>query len=979
MKKIITKLIKIIFIVLLILIFIKYPSSVHGSTLLIENSVIIVDINGDGDYLSISNAINNSKYGDEIYICPGEYYENITINHELSLIGTNVNDVIIIGDLSVPIIDINADNCNIINITLLGFNNGIIYNDFSFVGIRINSSNNYINKCIFHETIYNGILIEQKTNNIINNCIFNNTYGIINSNSNELIISNNAFNENQCGIDFDFLINSKIKNNIFTDCYRGINILDSNDLNISCNFFSKGWNDISIISSNRIMIYENCIEEGNQGIQLSDYSKYCMVLNNQLECGRYSIRSLDSDNNQILNNTCNGGSIGIDFSHSDWNIVNYNIIKGQSYYGIDLKSSENNQICYNLIQDVESNGISVSFNWDLSYNECMKRGNNNISHNHIESNGIGISLRRTGYIELKNNSLINCGLFYVGNCYINRNEMQIEKSNTINGDPVYFFKGLSKINIPMDAAQIKLLECSDIIIDNRTFDYSPSPIVLRTCDRIIIRNNTMNKVMNGIELDNSNNNTMINNKIYGILNQYSFSLHRSGIDISTSNDNVISNNTIMNVKSAGVGLFRSDRNLIEYNYINNGQSVGMEIHTNSNFNTIQYNTILNNADYGMELSNANYNTIMFNDFSNNSLVYTHRQVDIFESDHSHDNLFINNSGTFMHGYHFFDEDESFSIKWSEVSNIKIDEIIKMLLALLLFSIPLTMFIKHFRYYYDNKYQKENKRKSLLIKLNYGIPFLLSIFCIIMGFATLKIRYMNDSTVHTEAIIADIICYIILLSLLVKHVINGYNFEFQLLNINVWTSFTIGWAIADNYLWSDLVVVMVGEALISGIVGCILFIIFKTIIKRYKKKRGTLKKYLENERIFPIISDVIQEFNIEEEEKKPYDPSPKDKSYKLYTPPTDVKLVYWKRLSIGINIIAPTIGFFIFMFTIINFGDLSIFCFATFIILLIQCVGFYYTYIYFSYVREKTILLSLIPGLLYIMLIGWIMLIIGGFF
>ena len=651
---------------------------------------LVVDYNGTGDYQLIQDAIDNATDGDEIYISPGEYFENLIINNTVSLIGSNDGTVSLIGNLSIPIIDINANSCQITKLSIMGSDKTIVYDEHNRLGIHIKSSGISINNCIFYNNLSNGILIEQTTNNnIIHNNVFNSSNGIVNYNSNELSIQNCTFYDNHCGIE---IVNSNgciINNNKLMESYWGISIIDSEDINIFSNQLDESWKDISLERSNKIVVINNTITNGNQGIELDDSSGNNIIENNQFSCSWYSIRSLGGDRNQILNNTCIGGSTGIELSGSNWNIVTENLVKGQSYYGIDLSSSENNQVTHNTIQDIESNGISVYFHWDLTYEEGMNRGNNIISNNYIESKGIGISLRRTGNINLKNNSLENCGLFYVGNCYINQNEKQIEKSNTINGKPIYFFKGLSNFEIPMDASQIKLLECSDIIIENRALEYSPLPIVLRTCERIVIRNNTMNNVMNGIEIVNSNNITIINNQIKGIEEVFSFSLHRSGIYMSWSNDNIILNNSIVNVKSDGICLYGSHRNLIEYNIFSSTESVGLGIYYESNYNVINNNIICNNAGYGIEISSGNNNIIKNNEIHNNNLFYTHHEADILESQWSSNNVFINNTGSFKHGYNLEEDDDS-----SEIETARIIAVIIMVTVPLVigFSIGLIIFI-----------------------------------------------------------------------------------------------------------------------------------------------------------------------------------------------------------------------------------------------------------------------------------------------
>ena len=135
-------------------------------------NIIIVDINGSGDYTSIQKAIDSASSGDTIYVWNGTYYENVIIDKKLTLIGNGTNSTTIDGKQSeTSVIYVSANWVNISNFNV------------------INSSENNLFKY--------GTGIE--LNNVENVTIYNNTC-----------------QKNECGI---FLINSNsstIKNNTTT-------------------------------------------------------------------------------------------------------------------------------------------------------------------------------------------------------------------------------------------------------------------------------------------------------------------------------------------------------------------------------------------------------------------------------------------------------------------------------------------------------------------------------------------------------------------------------------------------------------------------------------------------------------------------------------------------------------------------------------------------------------------------------------------
>ena len=61
-----------------------------------EGRTITVDDDGEGDYTSIQDAIDNATDGDTIRVWEGVYYENVIVNKSVSVIG-NGSGVIVEG------------------------------------------------------------------------------------------------------------------------------------------------------------------------------------------------------------------------------------------------------------------------------------------------------------------------------------------------------------------------------------------------------------------------------------------------------------------------------------------------------------------------------------------------------------------------------------------------------------------------------------------------------------------------------------------------------------------------------------------------------------------------------------------------------------------------------------------------------------------------------------------------------------------
>ena len=142
-----------------------------------ESNILYVDINGNGDFISIQDAINASNNGNIIFVRKGTYYEVLNINKSINLIGEDKNTTIITTKYSDNInqlISIKTNNSSIQNFTLnngsIPFLDGIILTRSSKNTIK---NNNIIG---FDHGIY--VLISSEKNTNSENFVSNNRYGI---------------------------------------------------------------------------------------------------------------------------------------------------------------------------------------------------------------------------------------------------------------------------------------------------------------------------------------------------------------------------------------------------------------------------------------------------------------------------------------------------------------------------------------------------------------------------------------------------------------------------------------------------------------------------------------------------------------------------------------------------------------------------------------------------------------------------------
>ena len=174
----------------------------------IKSNTIYVDDDGTADFISIQDAINASNDDDFIYVSKGTYYESLTINKSINLIGEDKNTTIISGryaDGIYPLISLEADNCSIQKFT---FTNGTNPH-LDGISLTRSSENTITNNNIigFNQGIY--LMIFSDRNTISDNFISNNQYGIrIKGGDYNNISKNNIKNNNRgvyccCGAEYN--------------------------------------------------------------------------------------------------------------------------------------------------------------------------------------------------------------------------------------------------------------------------------------------------------------------------------------------------------------------------------------------------------------------------------------------------------------------------------------------------------------------------------------------------------------------------------------------------------------------------------------------------------------------------------------------------------------------------------------------------------------------------------------------------------
>lgn len=346
-------------------------------------AIITVDANGGGDYVLIQDAIDNAEPGDTILVEPGTYYENITINKTLELIGVSGSDhTRIYADWTEDVVTINANECNISGFTIESIG--------AYSTLHIIGDNNRISDCICRGNVI-GITFETSHLNLIENCICdsNSGAGMFLGNSSGNVIKNTKCINSTYGNGIYFFYSDY---NTFSDGISNGNgdnglyayWLSNNNIIVNYTFNNNQRSGFYIMDSDNFII-ENCTTIGNQkngfiiessGNTISD----CTSISNQGD-GFYLYHCEDSE---ITNNIVgkNGGK-GFNLRYSDRNTISNNSFISNTGFGIRLGINSDSNLFFNndLINNyrrtvqVEDNGSENEWHssgfgnywWDYTY------------------------------------------------------------------------------------------------------------------------------------------------------------------------------------------------------------------------------------------------------------------------------------------------------------------------------------------------------------------------------------------------------------------------------------------------------------------------------------------------------------------------------------------------------------------------------------------------------------------------------------
>jgi parallel beta-helix repeat protein len=608
----------------------------------------VTNLNSGLTFSNITAAIEDesTQNGHRIIVKPGIYYENITIDKSIELIGWDPYTTIIDGKevgYANAVIEITVDE-----VVLRGFTiqSGNIWN-----GIQITSDNNTINNNIiqnmdaFDSYDYkNGIFLwgtrynKIYDNTIVNDCIgifllcswYNNIYGNNISNNNlsgirlhmagaNTITMNHMINNSYCYNSTSFTVNNLIYHNTLINNSK---VYDSgnNKWNATYPIGGNYWDDYNGTDGDGDGIGDTAHEIPPQWNDLKDhyplmepYPRY-PVMNLDTEKGFYSIQDAID-----YHTTTSPHTIYVERGIYHENLVidkSINLIGANKDYTIidgsgteDTITIQANGVSINgfTIQNSGSSSNDAGINVQSSYNTITeniitnnpKNGiylstsahDNIISDNIFQENDhYGISLTESSENAITNNDLTGCQISLSWNCDNNEIiENTIHDSNfgiQLSGDNDYNTISENILNNLVWGIFLNWGDDNNIISDN-ILNNGGNAICIYSSHNDIVGNNLNNNSRGIWTLSTASNNDIHDNYVTYHAGQSMF--------LNGSHTNVYRNSIINDNDGTGLLVHGKHHNIYD-NSIENSED-GISLSRNHNY--LENNEIVDSQQYGI--------------------------------------------------------------------------------------------------------------------------------------------------------------------------------------------------------------------------------------------------------------------------------------------------------------------------------------------------------------------------------------------
>jgi parallel beta-helix repeat protein len=634
---------------------VQYMDRYHGIS--IKNTTVYFEISD-----SIIERGYNSYSGIYLENVENVVIRNCTLSKNKHGIYINISNHI---EINANIFHNNRDN----GISMEYSSNNIITNNKASENIDdtiylLNSTHNDIS----HNKISawdNGIyLVNSNQNDISHNEVYTRKHCIYLEDSNNNLVEYNIIDgyKLDLGIILESSTGNSIEHNTIHNLYRGIYLKYSNGTTVISNTLTDNNRAISLTYSLNNSIQANTMIENSitlDGNEKEHWNTHEIGTSNTVNGkpvqywkdqtsgtvpeGAGQVILANCQNVTVSNQTLSLGTIGIEMGFSVNCNINNNTISQNKDAGIYIEFSNGTSIDQNNFKDNKN---------DIEIRESF---GNSVTSNDFSKGIYGIYHFRSEDTEIRGNQISNCSLgifidFLSKNCNITENKLinssiylweldvtyatthNIDTSNTVNGDPIYFWKNKNGGSVPSNAGEVIIVNCTDVIIENQEISNTTFGIKVICSSNITLINNSLTD--SGVVISNSSHLKIENNKFKsdngGIylekswennINHNNFTNNDISIQLYDSNENQITMNNFLE-NNGGIRLIDSSNNSIHENIFQNNTGISISVRSSalssSSFNIISYNDVVNNQGSGIWFSDSfDVNIIIHNNISFN--------------------------------------------------------------------------------------------------------------------------------------------------------------------------------------------------------------------------------------------------------------------------------------------------------------------------------------------------------------------------
>ena len=297
--------------------------------------------------------------------------------------------------------------------------------------------------------------------------------------------------------------------------------------------------------------------------------------------------------------------IGVSMQQARGSTVSENVFSNNSWGGIRISNSYDNLIIDNVVVEsgwdggivvaysdfnvISGNNISNSFSGIHLWNA----DSNTIVDNEVQVSRLpGIYLEESRNNSLQRNRMMSGGIHILGGLLDQWNTHSIDTSNTLNGKPIYYYRNTLVSNIPTDAGQVILSNCTGAFVRHINIDGGHTGISIAFSSEIWVLMNNMSNREYSIRLQNSTDIMISNNRVQS---------GWWGIYIRSSTRITVINNDV-SASQIGIGLYDSIDNSITNNILRDN-GVGVELESSFN-NAIYHNNFIDDSRQAKDDSTA---------------------------------------------------------------------------------------------------------------------------------------------------------------------------------------------------------------------------------------------------------------------------------------------------------------------------------------------------------------------------------------